>query len=79
MVNGHQGAEGMRKKADAYAVAVGPMAQEMHQAGASLRKIAAELNAKGIRTPRGGQWTGAVVRSLLERLLATGLTRVKPN
>jgi DNA invertase Pin-like site-specific DNA recombinase len=37
---------------------------------ASLSAIAAELNARGIVTPRGGQWHPSSVRNLLARLAA---------
>lgn len=40
------------------------------QAGgvASLNAIAAELNLRGITTPRGGQWQATTVRRVLDRL-----------
>lgn len=34
----------------------------------SLHAIAAELTARGVRTPRGGQWTATGVRRVLSRL-----------
>ena len=33
--------------------------------GASLRQIAAELNARGIKTARGGKWHATTVRNIL--------------
>jgi hypothetical protein len=43
---------------------------EMKTGGMSLRQIGAELTGKGIRTPRGGEWTAAAVRSVLLRVEA---------
>jgi DNA invertase Pin-like site-specific DNA recombinase len=56
-----------QEAADAFAADVGPMAAEMRAAGRSLRQIAAELTAQGVRTPRGGAWTADAVRRVLER------------
>ncbi len=36
-----------------------------HQEGVSLRKIASELEAKGLETPRGGAWLPASVLSVI--------------
>jgi DNA invertase Pin-like site-specific DNA recombinase len=38
--------------------------------GISLRAIAAELAARGIRTPGGGAWTADAVRAVLQRIAA---------
>jgi DNA invertase Pin-like site-specific DNA recombinase len=40
---------------------------ELRAAGKSLRDVAAELNARGIRTRSGGQWRFEFVRSLVRR------------
>jgi hypothetical protein len=46
--------------ADAYAANVLPVIREIRRAGAtSLHQVAEALNARGISTPRGGQWYGA--------------------
>jgi len=45
-----------------------PTIQALHAEGRSLRGIAQELNAKGIRTSRGGSWHAATIGSLLTRL-----------
>ena len=37
-------------------------------AGKSLREIAGALNASGVNTPRGGQWSASQVMRTLERL-----------
>ena len=55
-------------QADAFAAQVLPFVKPLAEAGASLRQIAAELNARGIFTPRGKEWQAASVRNLLARL-----------
>jgi DNA invertase Pin-like site-specific DNA recombinase len=42
-------------------------------AGTTVRTIATEWNAKGIKTPRGNKWTGASVRALLLAARNAGL------
>lgn len=68
VVDGRLGTAAVQAKADAFAADVGPMVREMNGRGLSLRQIAAELTGEGIRTPRGGQWTAAAVRSVLARV-----------
>jgi DNA invertase Pin-like site-specific DNA recombinase len=54
--------------ADQHATNVLPIIREIRRAGAtSLRQIADALNARGITTPRGGQWYASSVRNVLER------------
>jgi DNA invertase Pin-like site-specific DNA recombinase len=55
------------KKADDRAALVAPIVQELQAAGASLRTIAAELNERGIPTPRGGEWSAVQVKRVVER------------
>ena len=43
------------------------MISELRAAGKSLRDVAAELNARGIRTRSGGCWRFEFVRSLVRR------------
>jgi DNA invertase Pin-like site-specific DNA recombinase len=62
------GGEAVARAADSFAAQHGPMVTEMRATGASLRQIAAELAAKGMRTPRGGAWTAAAVNNLLARV-----------
>jgi hypothetical protein len=47
-----------------------PIISELREAGAtSLRAIAAGLNARGIKTPRGdGEWSPTQVSRLLDQL-----------
>jgi DNA invertase Pin-like site-specific DNA recombinase len=66
-VDGRKGVEARQVKADDYAARVGPVAVQLQGRGFSLRAIAAELVAQGIRTPGGGQWSANSVRRLLMR------------
>ena len=67
--NGALGAAENRKRADAFATRVAPMAFEMHERGLSLHAIAASLTEQGIVTPRGGAWTATAVRRVLARVV----------
>ena len=63
-----KGAATQRAGADVFAANVLPVVQQIQQAGATtLRAIAAALNARGVRTARGGQWHVSTVRNLLAR------------
>jgi DNA invertase Pin-like site-specific DNA recombinase len=55
------------KAADDYARQVGPIALAAWQTAHNYDHAAAFLTARGIRTPRGGRWTRAAVRSLIQR------------
>lgn len=72
-VNPALGTAARHRAAEDYARSVGPIAlaawQEAGEAG-SYGRAAAALTARGIRTPRGGKWTRAAVRSLIQRHLA---------
>ncbi len=58
-----------RSKAKARDLA--PIIEELRASGAtSLRQIAAGLNAKGIRTARGKDWSAGQVQRLLETTAA---------
>src|SRR4051794_15109051 len=55
-------------KAAGHAARVMPVVAEIRTAGhRSLRAIAAELNARGIPSPRGGEWSSVAVMRLLDR------------
>lgn len=54
-------------KADAFAGQVAPIARQMQAGGMGLRGIAGELTQRGIKTARGGLWTGQAVKNLLAR------------
>ena len=54
--------------ADHHATNVLPVIREIRRTGAtSLHQIADALNARGITTPRGGQWYASSVRNVLQR------------
>ena len=62
------GAARVRAQADRFAAAVLPVIREAQSAGAtSLRAIADVLNARGVRTARGGKWAATQVRDILRR------------
>jgi DNA invertase Pin-like site-specific DNA recombinase len=57
-----------RAAADAFAANVLPIVRQIQASGATTtRAIAAALNARGIRTVRGGAWHDSTVRNLLAR------------
>jgi hypothetical protein len=56
------------KKADSRASDLAPIIKELKASGAvSLRQIIAGLNAKGIKTARGGEWSAVQVQRIMER------------
>jgi DNA invertase Pin-like site-specific DNA recombinase len=60
--------QALKTAADRHAANVIPVINEVRKAGATtLREIADALNARGISTPRGGQWYAASVRNVLAR------------
>jgi DNA invertase Pin-like site-specific DNA recombinase len=62
------GATRVRAQADRFAATVLPVIREAQSAGAtSLRAIANVLNARGVRTARGGKWAATQVRDILRR------------
>jgi DNA invertase Pin-like site-specific DNA recombinase len=63
-----RGANATRERADRFAVNVLPLVREIRAAGiATLDGIASALNARGVRSARGGAWHPAAVRNLLAR------------
>jgi hypothetical protein len=60
---------GSRAEADRTASEVMPVIESIRQAGATtLRAIAVALEARGIRTPRGGTaWTAMTVKRVIDR------------
>ena len=63
-----KGADANRTAADGFAANVLPIVRQIQAAGATThRAIAAALNARGIRTARGGAWHDSTVRNLLAR------------
>jgi len=62
------GANATRERADRFAANVLPIMREIRAAGiATLDGTAAALNARGVRTARGGAWHPTTVRNLLAR------------
>jgi DNA invertase Pin-like site-specific DNA recombinase len=56
-------------KARSRASDLAPVIEELTASGAvSLRQIAAGLNARGIRTARGGEWSAMQVQRVMERV-----------
>jgi len=66
--DGRLGAAANADAAREYAELVGPMVKAGIEAGQSLRQVAAGMVQAGIKTPRGGQWTAAAVRSVWLRV-----------
>ena len=67
-----KGADGNRTAADAFAANVLPIVRQVQASGATTgRAIAEALNARGIRTARGGAWHDSTVRNLLARDMRT--------
>ena len=61
-------AEAVARRTDARAADLAPTITEIQAAGAtSLRAIAAGLNARGIPTARGGEWTATQVMRVMDR------------
>ena len=60
-----------KAEADRFAKNVGPVIREIQSSGvASHRGIARALNARGVATARGGEWTAVQVGSILQRVKA---------
>ena len=63
-----RGADANRAAADAFAVNVLPLVHQIEASGVKgSRAIAAALNARGVRTARGGNWHATTVRNLMAR------------
>jgi DNA invertase Pin-like site-specific DNA recombinase len=59
----------VKADADRFAENVAPIIREIQSSGiASHRAIARSLNARGVATARGGQWTAVQVGSILRRV-----------
>lgn len=54
-------------KADQHAANVLPVIRQIASEGASLRQIAEQLNARGVKTARGGSWHASTVRNITAR------------
>jgi DNA invertase Pin-like site-specific DNA recombinase len=60
-----KGAAANKALALTHAKNVLPMIEQIRAGGASLRQIAVELNARGIKTARDGKWHATTVRNIL--------------
>ncbi len=57
-----------QETADAFAANVLPVIRQIQATGATtFRAIAAAFNARGVRSPRGGEWHATTVRNILNR------------
>lgn len=63
-----RGIASIRAGADAFAAAVLPTIRELQARGGTHRSIAAEMNARRVRTARGGEWSATQVGRVLTRL-----------
>jgi DNA invertase Pin-like site-specific DNA recombinase len=62
------GVTAIRAAADGFAANVLPVVRQIQASGVlTTRAIAEALNARGVRTARGGDWHGSTVRNLLAR------------
>jgi DNA invertase Pin-like site-specific DNA recombinase len=62
----------MARQADQFAANVAPIIADARKAGAeTLQQIADALNARGVKTARGGRWHPMTVRAILERTKAS--------
>ena len=65
--------EARKAKADRTAANVLPLIEEGRRQGAgSFREIAAALTDRGVKTPRGGDWTAVAVKRVLDRQAEAG-------
>jgi hypothetical protein len=61
-----KGADANRAAANAFAANVLPVVRQIEASGVKgSSAIAAALNARGVRTARGGEWHATTVRNLL--------------
>jgi DNA invertase Pin-like site-specific DNA recombinase len=68
-------AEAVKVRAAQTARDLAGIVAEIRAGGAtSLRQIAAELNRRGIPTPRGGQWGAPAVRNVVNRITAISVS-----
>jgi DNA invertase Pin-like site-specific DNA recombinase len=59
----------LKSNADRFAQNVSPIIRAIQSSGVSSRRaIARALNARGVATARGGQWTAVQVSSIIERV-----------
>jgi DNA invertase Pin-like site-specific DNA recombinase len=54
-----------QERAAHYAASARPIVTELRDSGISLRRVCTELEARGIRTPRGGKWVPQMVSKIV--------------
>jgi DNA invertase Pin-like site-specific DNA recombinase len=59
------GLKARQERAAIYTMAVRPVVSELRNSGLSLRKVCAELQTRGIRTPNGGKWVPQMVTKIV--------------
>jgi DNA invertase Pin-like site-specific DNA recombinase len=59
------GLKARQERAAQYAASVRPIVTELRDSGLSLWRVCAELEARGIRTPRGGKWVPQMVSRIV--------------
>lgn len=65
---GALGRQTLAREADQFAASIRPMIEAIRAAGnVGLGAIAGALNARGVRTARGGRWHASTVRNVLAR------------
>jgi len=65
---GVKGGDTTRQQADAFAANLMPLIRQLQASGTrTVRAIATELNARGVRTARGGVWHPTTVHNLLTK------------
>lgn len=62
-----KGAAIRKARADEFAANVAPVVRELKGQGLSLRRIAATLNERGVKTARGGKWQATTVRNIFRK------------
>jgi DNA invertase Pin-like site-specific DNA recombinase len=65
-VDGVAGRKARQERAAAFLADVRPIVVQLHVEGQSLRQIAASLSERGVSTRRGGPWTAAGVKRVLD-------------
>jgi DNA invertase Pin-like site-specific DNA recombinase len=61
------GRAGQRAEADRFAANVLPIVDGIRASGVKTLGLVVALNARGVRTPRGGQWHVSTLQNLLRR------------
>lgn len=60
------GLKARQQRAAVYVETVRPVVTDLRSTGLRLRKVCAELQARGVRTPNGGKWVPQMVTKIVE-------------